>query len=113
GLNNHIKTAINSSSTLLQVMEAIQQRIEQIVQQINKYLTPNLATEPQKQIVQSTIYRAQIFNLWDSDNSLNLQEITYDNDFIENIYDISQLYLLALIKKMNILPLKKFGKPRV
>ncbi|CAG8819712.1 16323_t:CDS:2, partial [Racocetra fulgida] len=71
----------------------------EIVQQINKYLTPNLATEQQKQIVQSTIYRAQIFNLWDSDNSLNLQEITYDNDFIENIYDISQLYLLALIKE--------------
>ncbi|CAG8782193.1 18064_t:CDS:2, partial [Racocetra fulgida] len=91
GLNNHIKTAINSLSTLLQVMEAIYQRIEheslsqrfnswsqdrinyndnlvlqtvfpQVVQQINKYLTPNLATEQQKQIVQSTIYRAQILN---------------------------------------------------
>ncbi|CAG8464521.1 11081_t:CDS:2 [Scutellospora calospora] len=79
----------------------------EIVQQINKYLTPNLATEQQKQIVQSTIYHAQIFNLWDSDNSLNLQEITYNNDFIENIYDISQLYLLALIKENEYFSVKE------
>ncbi|CAG8435362.1 8848_t:CDS:2 [Scutellospora calospora] len=127
GLNNHIKTAINSSSTLFQVMEAIYQRIEreslsqrfnswsqdrinyndnlvlqtvfpQVVQQINKYLTPNLATEQQKQIVQSTIYRAQILNSWNSD-LLNLQDVTYDDDFIENTYDVSQSYLLALIKE--------------
>ncbi|CAG8737788.1 15111_t:CDS:2, partial [Cetraspora pellucida] len=82
----------------------------EIIQQINKYLTPNLATEQQKQIVQSTIYRAQIFNLWDSDNSLNLQEITYDNDFIENIYDISQLYLLALIKENEYSSVKEVWK---
>ncbi|CAG8763619.1 24345_t:CDS:2, partial [Dentiscutata erythropus] len=35
---------------------------------------------------------------WDFDNSLNLQ-VTYNNDFVENIYDISQSYLLALIKE--------------
>ncbi|CAG8542026.1 4126_t:CDS:2 [Dentiscutata heterogama] len=70
----------------------------QVVQQINKYLTPNLATEQQKQIVQSTIYRAQILNSWNSD-LLNLQDVTYDDDFIENTYDVSQSYLLALIKE--------------
>ncbi|CAG8683158.1 863_t:CDS:2, partial [Cetraspora pellucida] len=80
GLNNHIKTAINSSSTLLQTV------FPQVVQQINKYLTPNLATKQQKQI------------LWNSD-LLNLQDITYDDDFIENTYDVSQSYLLALIKE--------------
>ncbi|CAG8539390.1 16341_t:CDS:2, partial [Cetraspora pellucida] len=115
GLNNHIKTAINSSSTLLQVMEAIHQCIEreslsqrfnswsqdrinyndnlvlqtvfpQVVQQINKYLISNLATKQQKQIS------------WNSD-LLNLQDVTYDDDFIENTYDVSQSYLLALIKE--------------
>ncbi|CAG8833588.1 2236_t:CDS:2, partial [Gigaspora margarita] len=85
GLNNHIKTAINSSSTLLQVIEAIYQCIEretlnqqfiawsqdrinynnhiilqqvfpQIVSQIDQYLTLNLAAKQHKQIVQSSIY---------------------------------------------------------
>ncbi|CAG8721889.1 13737_t:CDS:2 [Cetraspora pellucida] len=66
GLNNHIKTAINSSSTLLQSQDRInyndnlvlQTVFPQVIQQINKYLTPNLATKQQKQIVQLTIYRA-------------------------------------------------------
>ncbi|CAG8645038.1 25258_t:CDS:2, partial [Gigaspora rosea] len=92
GLNNHIKTAINSSSTLLQdrinyndhlILQTV---FPQVIQQINKYLTPNLATEQQKQIS------------WNSD-SLNLQEVTYDNNFIEDIYNVSQSYLLALIKE--------------
>ncbi|CAG8605704.1 19720_t:CDS:2, partial [Racocetra fulgida] len=128
GLNHIIKTAISSSSLLLQVMDAIHQRIEredlnqqfnlwtqkrinyndhiilstvysQIVQQINKYLTPNLAIEQQKQIIQSTLYRAHIFKMWDADNLSNLQEIAYDSDFIENSYDVSQSYLLSLIKE--------------
>ena len=42
---------------------ALQFVFPQIVQQINKYLTPNLAAEQQKQIVQSTIYRAQILEV--------------------------------------------------
>ncbi|CAG8656724.1 23908_t:CDS:2 [Dentiscutata erythropus] len=79
-LNNHIKTAINSSSTLLQTV------FPQVIQQINKYLTPNLATEQQKQIS------------WNSD-LLNLQDVIYNNDFIENTYDVLQSYLLALIKE--------------
>lgn len=35
----------------------------------------------------------------DADNLSNLQELTYDDDFIENAYDVSQSYLLALVKK--------------
>ncbi|CAG8833170.1 34111_t:CDS:2, partial [Gigaspora margarita] len=61
-LNNHIKTAINSLSTLSQVMEAIQ------------------------------------------------QQVTYDNDFIENIYDVLQSYLLALIKENEYSSIKEVWK---
>ncbi|CAG8799128.1 24451_t:CDS:10 [Gigaspora margarita] len=99
GLNNLIKTAVNSSSTLLQVMEAIHQRIER--ESLNQPL------EQQKQIIQSTLYRAQILDLWDSDNSLNLQETIFNIDFIENIYDISYSYLLALINENNYSSIKE------
>ncbi|CAG8732731.1 28766_t:CDS:2 [Dentiscutata erythropus] len=77
-LNNLIKTAVNSISTLMEVMEAIHQHLE--FKQIDKYLTSNLAAEQQKQIVEST-------------------DVEYNNDFIENIYDTSQSYLLALISE--------------
>ncbi|CAG8709178.1 2770_t:CDS:2, partial [Racocetra persica] len=40
-----------------------------------------------------------LLQMWDADNLSNLQEIAYDSDFIENSYDVSQSYLLSLIKE--------------
>lgn len=136
-LNNLIKTAVNSKSTLMQVMEAIHQCLEcenlnqrfiswsqdqinynnqivlqhvfpQIVKQINKYLTPNLAAEQQKQIVESTVYRAQIISL--NNTEFNNQDIECNNDFIENIYDTSQSYLSALISENEYSTIQEIWK---
>ncbi|CAG8581769.1 3053_t:CDS:2 [Cetraspora pellucida] len=139
GLNRHIKTAINSPSTLLLVMEinynnhiALQYVFPQIVKQINKYLTPNLAAKQQKQIIESTIYRAQallfnntnlnkqisntlleLFLSTDANILLNSQEFVYDNNFIKNTYNILQSYLLALITKVEYLSVQEIWKFQV
>ncbi|CAG8840419.1 10760_t:CDS:2, partial [Gigaspora margarita] len=76
--------------------------------QINKYLTPNLAAEQQKQIVESTVYQAQIISL--NNTEFNNQDIECNNDFIENIYDTSQSYLSALISENEYLTIQEIWK---
>ncbi|CAG8608205.1 15067_t:CDS:2, partial [Cetraspora pellucida] len=52
-------------------------------------------------------YQKGFVAIKDANISLNSQEFVYDNNFIENTYDISQSYLLALITKDEYLLAKQ------